>query len=55
MINASAFPSVYGRAWRAVYITFVQITHQIKVLNEPLCRGQAIFYALPNKERGRAA
>ena len=27
----------------AVYITFVQITHQIKVLNKPLCRAQAIF------------
>ena len=33
-------------------ITFVQITHQIQVLTEPLCRAQAIFYALPNNERG---
>ena len=43
MVDASAFPFVYGRTWPAVYITFVQITHQIKVLNEPLCRAQAIF------------
>ena len=26
--------------------------HQIQVLTEPLCRAQAIFYALPNNERG---
>ena len=38
--------------WPTVYITYVQITHQIQVLTEPLCRAQAIFYALPNNERG---
>ena len=27
----------------AVYINFVQITHQIQVLTEPLCRARAIF------------
>ena len=42
----------YGRPWPAVYITFVQITHQIQVLTEPFCRAQPIFYALPNIERG---
>ena len=44
--------SCYGRPWPAVYILFVQITHQIHVLTEPLCRAQAILYALPNNERG---
>ena len=44
--------SHYGRPWPAVYINFVQIKHQIQVLTEPLCRAQAIFYALPNSERG---
>ena len=33
----------YGRLWPAVYIIFVQITQQIQVLTEPLCRAQAIF------------
>ena len=28
----------------------MQITHQIQVLTEPLCRAQAIFYSLPNNE-----
>ena len=42
----------YGRPWSAVYIVFVQITHQIQVLTEPLCCAQAIVYALPNNERG---
>ena len=42
----------YGRPWPAVYIIFVQITHQIQVLTEPLCRALAIFYALQNNERG---
>ena len=42
----------YGRPWPAVNIIFVQITHQIQVLTEPLCRAQAILYALPNNERG---
>ena len=35
-----------------IYNIFVQITHLIQVLTEPLCRAQAIFYALPNNERG---
>ena len=30
----------------------MQNIHQIQVLTEPLCRAQAIIYALPNKERG---
>ena len=30
----------------AVYINFVQIIHQIQVLTEPLCRAQAIPYAI---------
>ena len=42
----------YGRPWPAVNITFVQITYEIQVLTEPLCRAHAIFYALPNNERG---
>ena len=42
----------YGRLWPAVYINFVQNIHQIQVLAEPLCRPQAIFYALPNNEQG---
>ena len=42
----------YGRPWPAVYITFVQIPHQVQVLTRPLCRAQAIIYALPNNERG---
>ena len=31
-----------GRPWPAAYITFMQITHQIQVL-EPLCLAQGIF------------
>ena len=31
---------------------FMQSTHQIQVLTEPLCRAQATFYALPNNEPG---
>ena len=27
----------HGRPWPAVYINFVQITHQIQVLTEPMC------------------
>ena len=46
------FPSNYGPPCPAVYINFVQITYQIQVLSEHLCRAQAIFYALPNNERG---
>ena len=42
----------YGRQWPAVYINFVQNIHQIQVLTEPLCRAQAIFYALRNNKRG---
>ena len=42
----------HGLPWPAVYINFVQITHQIQVLTEPLCRAQAILYALPNNKRG---
>ena len=42
----------FGWPWPAVYIIFVQLTHQIQVLTEPLCRAQAILYALPNNERG---
>ena len=34
------------------FIMFMQNTHQIQVLTVPLCRAQAIFYALPNKEWG---
>ena len=41
-----------GRPWPVVYINFVQTTHQIQVLTEPLCRAQAIFLALPSNERG---
>ena len=44
--------NIYGRPWPAEYIIFVQITHQIQVLTEPLCRAHAILYALPNNERG---
>ena len=33
----------YGRTWPAIYITFMQITHQFQVLTVPLCRAQAIF------------
>ena len=40
------------RSATAVYINFVINIHQIQVLTEPLCRAQAIFYALPNNERG---
>ena len=43
---------LYGWLWPAVYINFVQNIHQIQVLTEHLCRVQAIFYALPNNERG---
>ena len=39
----------YGRLWPALSISH---THQIQVLTEPLCRAQAIFYVLPNNERG---
>ena len=35
----------------AVYITFVQITHQIHVLTEPLCPAWGIFNLLRNNER----
>ena len=42
----------YGRPWPAVYINLVQIIHQIQVLTEPLCRAQAILYALQNNGRG---
>ena len=42
----------YGTPWPAVYINFMQITHHIQVLAEPLCRAEAILYALPNNERG---
>ena len=50
---ASTCPGAYyGRPWPAVYIIFVQITHQIRVLTESLCRAQAILYALANNERG---
>ena len=38
------------RPWPAAYITFMQITHQIQVLTEPLCHAQAIFYSLPNNK-----
>ena len=41
-----------GRPWPAAYINFNQDTHQIQVLTKPLCRAQAIFYSLPNNERG---
>ena len=41
-----------GRPWPAAYINFNQNTHQIQVLTKPLCRAQAIFYSLPNYERG---
>ena len=41
-----------GRPWPAAYITFMQNTHQMQVLTEPLCRAQAIFYSLPNNEWG---
>ena len=40
----------YSWPWPAVYITFVQITHQIQVLTEHCA--QAIFYALPNNQLG---
>ena len=38
--------------WPAVNINFVQNIDRIQVLTEPLCRAQAIYYALPNNERG---
>ena len=41
-----------GRPWPAAYTNFNQDTHQIQVLTKPLCRAQAIFYSLPNNERG---
>ena len=40
------------RPWPAANITIMQNTHQIQVLTEPLSRAQAIFYSLPNNERG---
>ena len=45
------YKTFYSRPWPAVCITFVQITHQIQVLTEPLNRAQA-FYALLNNEAG---
>ena len=41
-----------GQPWPAAYINIIQNTHQIQVLTEALCRAQAIFYSLPNNERG---
>ena len=41
-----------GRPWPAAYINFNQNIHQIQLLTKPLCRAQAIFYSLPNNERG---
>ena len=41
-----------GRPWPAAYINFNQNIHQIQVLTKALCRSQAIFYSLPNNERG---
>ena len=41
-----------GRPCLAAYINFNQNIHQIQVLTKPLCRAQAIFYSLPNNERG---
>ena len=41
-----------GRPWPAAYINFNQNIHQIQILTKPLCRTQAIFYSLPNNERG---
>ena len=41
-----------GRPWPAAYINFNQNIHQIQVLTKPLCHAQAIFYSLPNNERG---
>ena len=41
-----------GQPWPAAYITFMQITHRIQVLTEPLCRAQAMFYLMPNIEWG---
>ena len=43
-------PNSYGRPWPVVYIAFVQITHQIQVLTEPLCLAWGIFNLLPNNE-----
>ena len=44
--------SCNSQPWPAVYINFLQIIHQIQFLCEPLCHAQAIFYSLPNNERG---
>ena len=33
-------------------VNIVQIADRIQVLTKPLCRAQAILYALPNNERG---
>ena len=44
----SLFQNVSRNVRPAVYINFVQIV----LLTEPLCRAQAILYALPNNERG---
>ena len=35
----------YGPPWPAVYITFEQITDQIQVSTEPLCRAQVFLCA----------
>ena len=35
--------SYCGRHWPAACITFMQITHQIQALTEPLCRAQCVF------------
>ena len=37
------YKTFYSRPWPAVCITFVQITHQIQVLTEPLSRARAFF------------
>ena len=39
-----------GRPWPAAYITFMQITHQIQDLTEPLSRAQAISFAAEQRE-----
>ena len=48
----AALELILLRSATAVYIIFVQITHQIQVLTEPLCLVQAILYVLPKIERG---
>ena len=42
----------YGRPYPAVYIIFVQNTHQIQVLTKPLCHAQAIFLCAAEQRAG---